>query len=190
MPGPCAARRRLRRVAAAHRSSTQAGCRGSRPLTDTEEPVAESTCSASLASKIHCIIYHVTPPPIRRPYPATSHRLRMLRHPVAAVHVQRKRRCSSPFPLWTSAKHWRRASGDCTSPHSQPSNEPSPPRGNTFFIPPMESAAFVKRHLGDPDSICFQADEAATKTNTTRTTTSTIPERRSTPSTSTWIPGC
>ena len=52
----------MRRVAAAHRSSTQAGCRGSRPLTDTEEPVAESTCSASLASKIHCIIYHVTPP--------------------------------------------------------------------------------------------------------------------------------
>ena len=128
------------------------------------------------------------PPPIRRPYPATSHRLRMLRHPVAAVHVQRKRRCSSPFPLWTSAKHWRLASGDCTSPHSQPSNEPSPPRGNTFFIPPMESAAFVKRHLGDPDSICFQADEAATKTNTTRTATSMIPERRSTPST--WIPGC
>ena len=130
------------------------------------------------------------PPPIRRPYPATSHRLRMLRHPVAAVHVQRKRRCSSPFPLWTSAKHWRLASGDCTSPHSQPSNEPSPPRGNTFFFPPMESAAFVKRHLGDPDSICFQADEAATKTNTTRTATSMIPERRSTPSTSTWIPGC
>ena len=47
----------------------------------------------------------------------------------------------------------------------------------------MESAAFVKQQLGDPDSVCFQADEAATTTNTTRTTTDLVPEKRSTSST-------
>ena len=50
------------------------------------------------------------------PPSATSHQLRVLLHPVAAVNLVRESdRCSSPFPLLTSAIHWRIVTGDCTS---------------------------------------------------------------------------
>ena len=115
------------------------------------------------------------PPPIRRPYPATSHRLRVLRHPVAAVHLVRES-AGVRAPSLCGFQHFpgERVTGNCTlSATSRPARNPhqvaAPFQSLQWNRPP------VKRHLATyiPVQSCFQADEAATRHTTRTTTTST-----------------
>ena len=87
------------------------------------------------------------PPPIRRPYPATSHRLRVLRHPVAAVHLVRES-VGVRAPSLCGFQHFpgERVTGNCTlSATSRPARNPhqvaAPFQSLQWNRPP------VKRHL-------------------------------------------
>ena len=114
-------------------------------------------------------------PPTRRPYPATSHRLRVLRHPVAAVHLVRES-VGVRAPSLCGFQHFpgERVTGNCTlSATSRPARNPhqvaAPFQSLQWNRPP------VKRHLANyiPVQSCFQADEAAIRHTTRKTTTST-----------------
>ena len=115
------------------------------------------------------------PTPRRPPYPATSHRLRVLRHPVAAVHLVRES-VGVRAPSLCGFQHFpgERVTGNCTlSATSRPARNPhqvaAPFQSLQWNRPP------VKRHLANyiPVQSCFQADEAAIRHTTRKTTTST-----------------
>ena len=85
-----------------------------------------------------------------------------LLHPVAAVNLVRESdRCSSPFPLLTSAIHWRIVTGGCTSSatnhpvfhphqvaHLHPSNGTGRQSSGTWVIP-VQSAFRQMRQQHD-----------------------------------------
>ena len=91
---------------------------------------------------------------------------------------QRKRRCSSPFPLRISAFSWRTRHWQLYLVRDQPSSPQSPSSSSTIPIPPMEPAAcqaafaFILANY-IPVQSCFQADEAAIRHTARKTTTST-----------------
>ena len=117
------------------------------------------------------------------PPSATSHQLRVLLHPVAAVNLVRESdRCSSPFPLLTSAIHWRIVTGDCTS---SATNRPAFHPHQVAHLHPSNGTGRQSSGclLGNPGSVCFQADEAATRQHGMNDNRFLVPEKRSTSST-------
>ena len=120
-------------------------------------------CTA-MATSYNLCTYSIISTPSKHFLPpfATSHQLRVLLHPVAAVNLVRESdRCSSPFPLLTSAIHWRLVTGDCTSsatnrpafhPHQVAHLHPSNGTGRQssgIWVIPVQSAFRQMRQQHD-----------------------------------------